>query len=506
MCNKLRLVVALLGFLIGLSSQAAYSQNLNLGPQKTAVIAVKFDAAPDPLTPDGIRKYIFDSGVVPDTSLNAYISEVSYGQTSLVGSVKPVLGDVFGWYTLPPTSCDFVAENDTVLPASPSPTNFWGTPILKAAIAAVEADGIDLRDYRRIILFQPPGTCFPMGTVGTFTVKIANDTSTINASVLWTSGWHVYDYKTVFSKMLQHEVGHNFGLDHAQSYNCGAQTFATSGCTGDAYDITYSDPFDKMISVGYSAHYNAYYKEKIGWLNSTNDIRNVTQSGTFTILPLESTSAGYKAIKIPRPNNPTQEAFYIEYRQRIGYDDAFDTYLPGHNAYNGALIHYAPSLQERIARSLLLDATPDSMASDPSMDLRDAALVPGQTFEGPGFTVRTKTATSSGLTVNVCTDPVSVVTTDGSDGSASVNATLKLEFSGKITSLSVGSKATTLKVCQGNLLNYKAITTVGTAVCTIDNRAAPSQGIMSVESLRKLNCANTQSGGSDKDSFSILPI
>jgi hypothetical protein len=139
------------------------------------------------------------------------------------------------------------------------------------------------------------------------------------------------------------------------------------------------------------------------------------------------------------------------------------------------------------------------------LDFRDAALVPGQTFEGPGFTVRTASATSSGLTVNVCTDLISIVTTDGSGESTGVNATLKLEFIGKISNLVVGSKVTTFKVCRGNLLNYKAIVTAGTPVCTIDNRAVPSQGIMSVESLRKLYCTNSP-GGSDKDSFSISPI
>ena len=494
MINKLCSFIRSLGFIIvGLGSQAAYSQNLNLGPQKTAVIAVKFSATdPDPLPVAKIRDIIFNSATL--NSLNAYVKEVSYNQSSIAGGTS---GDVFGWYTLNMSStCDWLFGGETVLPVSPTPTNL-GTPVLAAAIAAADPF-IDFRDYRRIILFQPPGTCIPMG-IGNVTVNTAD--GPINASVVWTAGYYGALNDFQFGMLLQHEGGHGFGLEHAQAYECGAQAFAASGCNNSGPP---ADPFDRMglYSLIYSAHYNAFYKEKIGWLNSTN-VFNVTTSGTYTILPLESTTAGYKAIKIPRPNNPTQEAFYIEYRQpNIG---VYDNALPG-NAYQGALIRYVPSLQ--ITQSMLIDTTPESMvsSSDPSLDFQDAALIPGRTFDGPGFTVRTASATSSGLTVNVCTDPISIVTTDGSGESASVNATLKLEFIGKISNLVVGSKVTTFKVCQGNLLNYKAIVTAGTPVCTIDNRVVASQGVMSVESLRKLYCTNTQGGGSDKDSFSISPI
>ena len=79
-------------------------------------------------------------------------------------------------------------------------------------------------------------------------------------------------------------MGHNFGLYHSHAWDCGAPPIGT-GCTS----IEYGDTLDVM--GGSSYHFNAFQKERLGWLNygASPPITPVTASGTYSI-------DGYEAV------------------------------------------------------------------------------------------------------------------------------------------------------------------------------------------------------------------
>jgi hypothetical protein len=55
-------------------------------------------------------------------------------------------------------------------------------------------------------------------------------------------------------------MGHNLGLYHSHSYDCGATVLGTSCTSSD-----YGDTLDIMGSS--SGRFNAFQKERLGWLN-----------------------------------------------------------------------------------------------------------------------------------------------------------------------------------------------------------------------------------------------
>ena len=152
-------------------------------------------------------------------------------------------------------------------------------------------------------------------------------------------------------QVVGHEVGHNFGLFHSRSIDCGSTTLG-SNCTTDEY----GDPLDVM---GYSTgHYNAFQKERLGWLNHGTSPPSMTvqADGTHWLDPYESMGGNPKALKILKATNPTtgmKTWYYVEFRQAIG----FDSFLSGNsNVLNGVVIHTGS--ESSANSSDLLDMTP----------------------------------------------------------------------------------------------------------------------------------------------------
>lgn len=183
---------------------------------------------------------------------------------------------------------------------------------------------------------------------------------------------------------IGHELGHNFGNHHAGFYDCGSSAIAKSGCAG----IEYGDVYD-ILGKGNTGHLNALHKEYIGWLDSTN-IKNIKESGTYIIEPIETVSSGLKAIKIQRGIN---DFLFAEYRRPIGYDSGLDK--NSSNVFKGALLHIRMP-GEAPNRTALLDPTPPG-------DAKTAALLPGLTFRDPasGAQVTAVSLNNQALTLRV---------------------------------------------------------------------------------------------------------
>ncbi len=325
------------------------------GEQKTAVILVNFsDVATEPKTKTELHNMVF--GQVSD-----FFWENSYQKTFLSG-------DTFGWFTIPATAAqcnkDLVAEEGN-----------------RAAIAA----GADLSAYKHFVYLYPKATGCPLAastTVGPNGEK--------RVFINGVAGF-------VFG-IVAHEMGHGFGLQHSDALDCDLTPLGNT-CT----TVGYGDAADTM---GGDGHFNAFQKERLGWLGATGmpPITTVSSNGRYAIDRYETTGSAPKALKILKSTNPVTGVktwYYIEYRQPIG----FDALLAGRgNLTTGVLVRTA-TLTGGLGISQSLDMTPNSDASL-MYELQDAALEVGRSFTDPvsGVTISLAAADANGATIDVSFD------------------------------------------------------------------------------------------------------
>jgi len=328
------------------------------GPQQTLVILVNFeDDAVQPFTVADVQNEFFGTG----NTLNSFVLENSYGQTSFTG-------DVAGWYTMPMT-----VAGCTLDALATYAQNF------------ATSNGYKLANYtRQVYMFPQINACSGEGFGGTSTVGG-------NPSQTWLNGG-------ASLQLLDHEMGHAFGLWHSHLLDCGTSAIDCSNGTV----IEYGDLIDTMgTPQDVSFHYNAFQKERLGWLNygSSPKIQTVTTSGTYPITDYE-TGAGPNALKILQSTDPTTGAktwYYLEARQAIGWDSPIAPEF-AQNETTGVLFHLGtdgnPSSSE------VLDMTPATPTSNWYYDL---ALVVGQTFQdsAAGVTFAPTAVSSTGATIQI---------------------------------------------------------------------------------------------------------
>ena len=319
-----------------------------IGPQKLIVLLVNFqDYKPESITPEEAWDRVFNEnfdrngdGLVD--SINGYFKEVSYGKAWLTGNVSP------RWYTIPHdrgTLCG-VAE------------------LVDEAVAAAD-DDIDFRDYKRLMIIIPGGCNYGgAALVGPITLQTADGEVTLTANVI-NGDWNIDDGTGI------HELGHNFGLAHANYYECGYAVIGDDCTSEESRDL-----FDAMGKSSRKGHFNAFHKEKLGWFDSFNMIEISAHSDrTYRIYPIEIHS-GLKSLKILTENDFN---YSIEYRQPIGYD-AINANIYGSGIYAGAMIH--TDLSSWTVDTQLLDMTPHGIDFE-FVDSINVVLLEGETFEDP---------------------------------------------------------------------------------------------------------------------------
>jgi len=326
------------------------------GAQRTLAILVNFQNAPSqPYAVSQVANLMFGT-------TSAFDYEASYQQTT-------VTGDVAGWFTIPLASgsCDYVG-------------------IMNYAQAAARNAGYVLSDYRRFVYIFPTTSCawWGLGTVGG------------NPSHAW-----VHTKWGLSLNVVGHEMGHNLGLYHAHSLDCGWNALSSSGCTASEY----GDVFDLMgNNVG--GHYSAYQKERIGWLDDgvsppITTVPAVAGTATYDIGVLEDARSPVpRALKIPRATacGVATEWFYVEARQAKG----FDAFLAGNwNVLSGVLVHKVTDGNPD--SGYLLDMTPSTTAWS------DAALTVGKSYTDPqtGVKIAPVSVGSGGARVQVTFPPAS---------------------------------------------------------------------------------------------------
>jgi alpha-galactosidase-like protein/gametolysin peptidase M11 len=322
------------------------------GEQLTAVILVNFQDAPtnQPWTPAQVQAAVFGS-----TGANGFMQENSFGQTWLTG-------DVFGWYTIPLNS-----------------TTCNSALITSYANSAATAAGVNLSSYTHYVYVFPYDSVCGWGGA-----------AQIGGTEAWVNG-------TLDTKTFTHELGHNLGLYHSHGLYCGL------GYSGSPTACSFEEYGDIVDTMGEFGHYNAFQKERLGWLNYnvSPPITAVSASGTYTIDPYETVGTNPKGLKILKSIDPTAGPtwYYVEYRQQIGFDSSFyNCYgCTPLNFYQGVTVHMGTPSDPN--SSDLLDMTPGSS----TYDLNDAALVPGASYTDPnaGVTITTEWANATNAGVNV---------------------------------------------------------------------------------------------------------
>ncbi len=166
---------------------------------------------------------------------------------------------------------------------------------------------------------------------------------------------------------LNHELGHNYGLAHANLWKVNDGNPISSNGTVEEY----GDPFDTMgLDLAFSHHFGALMKARLHWLTD-NSINYIGSSGTYRVYRFDSATANLalpRALRIFR--DPTWN-YWINYRRETSYA----------LADNGAIVIKG---EDEDQRSALLDL------KTPGLNVYDSPLALNRTFIDPvaGVTIK----------------------------------------------------------------------------------------------------------------------
>ena len=280
-----------------------------LGPQRTMLFMIAWAPnTPDPVWVEQGRQAIFGTDVY---SLDTFYRWSSYGQTWFYGDTLAI--------SIPWSSgCD---------------RGTW----IQLADAEAGRRGYDITLYPRRIYAYTSWDC-PFRAAG-------------SSGPLFTNPDGTHFSMTFFAGNLgprQHEMGHSFGLSHANSSN----------------GVEYGDPTDIMGS-GFHG-FSAAYRAALGWLGWTE----ITQPGTYQVTNLDATT-GQRVLRIYRPAN--RDYYYVGYRQGSEPWATFNPQLfTGVNIHSWTGIPWSPQRYDT-DHSFLYDATPGSTYGYLDAQLRDGA-------------------------------------------------------------------------------------------------------------------------------------
>ena len=423
------------------------------GDFKTLVFLVNFQNEPNN------KPYSVASVYAMLKNVNDYFYENSSQKTTLSTNVV-------GWYTIPydsTVSCDSITQ-----------------AMVSNATAQANAAGVDVSSYRRrIFLFPRMKSC---GWAGL---------GYIGGGDRWGISW-VNGHLSLI--VMGHELGHNFGLNHARALTCTGGTIAGACNYNDSsVGAVYGDTAD-IMGNRFPGHFNAKEKESLGWLDSPGfpGIATVTANGTFNLSPYETLTQDIKALRIAKTSPVTNAStyYYLEYRQPIGFDAGL-----GNNLTNGLLIH--EGVRGTNSSTYLLDAVPDGG------NFSNAALAPGNLFHDPnapggGVTVSVNSADTTRANVTVtfgsasaCVRAAPIITVSPSDiqlvnagNAASYTFTLTNKDSPSCGNGTFDLKAAPVADVTATLSNNNVSVAPGAAVSTqlmIQSSTSTPQGVYSVQ-------------------------
>ncbi|RYZ04574.1 MAG: hypothetical protein EOO73_23345 [Myxococcales bacterium] len=340
-------------------------------PTQTRNVAILLLRPSDQATPapwvvgkELVANNLFGTASLPDfpakpQNTDAYYREASYGARALSGNV-------FDWLTIDPLVdyCD---------------TNALRT----AGLAKAAESGIDLSAYQHVGFVVAAGCG-----------NIAGRAELGTPSNPGRYSWYYYEGG---SELFIHELGHNFGLQHALVYSCSsggeAVTIAPVAQCTENPDFP-QDVWDPM-GIRSFAHFGGYNKMLQGWLAGSNVVTAGPAGGDFTLEPLELASSAPQLLRVPAdsslcPADINPCFYYVEYRQPIGFDGT--PQFTNTSMHDGALLRLGGDI----------DTTGNSLGALtrlPSVHppIQADTLRVGETFQDPtGLRITTVATPSAG--------------------------------------------------------------------------------------------------------------
>jgi hypothetical protein len=387
-----------------------------------AVLLMNFtDDTRQPWTTTQARNVVFDG----TNSVNAFYQDASDGAIS-------VAGDVFGYVTITKDNvgCDWQE---------------WSAAARSAAIA----QGMPLGNY-------------------TYTVYAWPRTSLCGwAGLGYLPGTTSYIDGYLDTRVVGHELGHNFGVHHASTMKCTDASGQPSVFEGTCASDEYGDPYSIMGNT--SRLHNNWMRAQLGWSMGTV---TASTNGTFTLAPADSGS-GIRLLRVPRGNGTFLN---LAFRQPSG---VFDTFSLTEAVTNGVSIRIAPDTNS-IVQSQLVDATPTATAS-----FGDSSLKAGKSVTDPltGATITVQSISSAGAVVVIDYGPDSIapsgVTVSATTSATSTASSVALSWTAATDNRGVAGYDVfkdTVKVATVTSLSYSDATLVGGQSYTFGVQAFDAAG------------------------------
>ncbi|PIQ68908.1 MAG: hypothetical protein COV91_01710 [Candidatus Taylorbacteria bacterium CG11_big_fil_rev_8_21_14_0_20_46_11] len=335
-----------------------------VGDQKTLVLLVLFEDSPEPAySREMIEKYTLDESSL----FQRFYQEQSYGKISFSGVVTD-------WTRI--NRSQFVNGKCIHLNPVKHPSD---QPFFDELI---KNKGINLGEYTRLAIvdyFSECGegnaetsnatgigatTVLANGEAHTMSVMNVHVSSELNP---FTFGVSLKPEMNLFEKGFIHEMGHNLGLGHANGLDCYPDSVSkTCKLSG------YGNPFDIMGNSNGGMHFNVVFKEKLGWLTSS-DLVSVQESGTYTLKPLEG-GVGKRAVRIDLLDGG---AYYVEFRIGEGFDEGMNSAGVYRKQKDGIFINKTLPTYGSVV-SFLVDTT--RTTDDWLLDAVDSALLDDNVF------------------------------------------------------------------------------------------------------------------------------
>ena len=298
-----------------------------LGTKKILVMLVDFPDLPNSAPPvSGASNAML--------SVDTFFRSNSFNQLSITSTVV-------GTLRMPSPSSTYV-------------TSFNVSGLRNDAIAAVRARGYDPTNFDYdIITFTNIGYWFyGWGTFGT--------------RGLWIQNYPGFPFT---DGVVNHELGHNFGLSHAHAWI--SPTGIGPGTSSEG-----GNPFDTM--GGGASHYNSNFKSLLGWIPQSC-IQTATASGVYRIyvedgcgnLRLDRKYSLVIPAGVTTPGEP--EDYWVESRQLINNS----------TVRNGVLVMWVNPAST--TGCYLLDSTPGSQSG--GADASDSAVTIGRSFTDPNMKI-----------------------------------------------------------------------------------------------------------------------